>query len=247
MSERNRQGKISARERLRAERERERAAERRKRTVKVSGIAVAVLVVATGVGIIAANGNGGGTDDTPAVDPISVGKGDAPATLAVYEDFRCPACGQFENGFRDTVADLTDEGKLRVDYHLVTIIDGNLGGNGSKFAANAALCARDEGKFAEYHDVLFENQPPESDDAFGDKSHLINLAGDVEGLDTESFRSCVQNGDNDEWVHRSNKGFLGSDFSGTPTILLDGENVYGDTDDPLTPDRLRERVDELAG
>ncbi|MDT0444978.1 DsbA family protein [Streptomyces johnsoniae] len=246
MSERNREGKRSARERLREEREREKAAERRKRTVKVGGIAVVVLAIAAGIGVIAANGGGEG-DDVPGTEPVTVGRSSAPATLAVYEDFRCPACGQFENGFRDTIRDLTEEGKLQVDYHLVTIIDGNMGGNGSKFAANAALCARDEGKFSEYHDVLFENQPAERDDTFGDKARLIGLAEDVEGLDTESFRSCVQDGAHDEWVSSSNAGFLDADFNATPTVLLDGENIYGDSEDPLTPERLRERVEEAAG
>ncbi|WP_059009206.1 DsbA family protein [Streptomyces specialis] len=244
MSERNREGKRSARERLREEREREKAAERRKRTAKVAGAAVAALAIATVVGVFAANG--GETTEGPAVDPISVGDKDAPATLAVYEDFRCPACGQFETTFRDTIHELTDAGKLRVDYHLVTIIDGNMGGTGSQNAANAAVCADDEGKFPEYHDVLFENQPAETDDAFADKSRLIDLAGDVEGLDTASFRACVEDGDHDQWVDTSNAGFLDSDYNATPTILLNGDTIYGQSSDPLTPDALRERVDEIA-
>ncbi|WP_326599565.1 DsbA family protein [Streptomyces sp. NBC_01803] len=244
MSERNREGKRSARERLREERDREKAAERRKRVAKVAAAAVAALAVAGVVGVFAANG--GETTEGPAVDPISVGDKDAPATLAVYEDFRCPACGQFETTFRDTIHELTDAGKLRVDYHLVTIIDGNMGGNGSQNAANAAVCADDEGEFPDYHDVLYENQPAERDDAFADKSRLIDLAGEVEGLDTESFRACVQEGDHDEWVDNSNAGFLDSDFNATPTVLLNGDDVYGDTADPLTPDRLRERVNEIV-
>jgi protein-disulfide isomerase len=247
VSQKNREGKRSARERLREEREREKRTERRLRVLKVAGAAVAVLAVAGVVGVIAAGG--GGDDDSagPAADPVVVGADDAPATLTVYEDFRCPACAQFENTFRDTIHDLTDAGKLRVEYHLVSIIDGNVGGSGSKFAANAAACARDAGKFTEYHDVLYENQPAETDDAFGDKSRLIDLAGDVEGLDTETFRSCVQDGTHDDWVRRANAGFLDSGHNATPTVLLNGENVYGNGSDPLTPESLRDRVDELAG
>ncbi|UCM87317.1 DsbA family protein [Streptomyces marincola] len=246
MSQGNREGRRSARERLREERERERAAERRKRSAKVAGTAVAVLAVATGIGVIAANGGDDG-ENAPAAEPIAVGETSAPATMAIYEDFRCPACGQFENTFGETIRDLTDEGKLRVDYHLVSIIDGNMGGNGSKFAANAALCARDAGAFQEYHDLLFAHQPAESDDAFADKARLIDLAGDVDGLDTASFRSCVEDGSHEEWVSSANAGFLDSDFTGTPTVLLQGEDIYGAADEPLTPERLRERVEEIAG
>ncbi|WP_052851769.1 DsbA family protein [Streptomyces avicenniae] len=244
MSEKNREGKRSARERLKEQREREKNSERRVRSVKVGGVAVAVLAVAAGLGVVAA---GGGDDSASgaSAEPIVVGRADAPATLTVYEDFRCPACGQFEQTFRDTVHELTDDGSLRVEYHLVSIIDGNLGGNGSKYAANAAACARDADRFTEYHDVLFGNQPAETDDAFGDRTRLLDLAADVDGLDTPTFRGCVEDGEHDAWVNRSNAAFTSSDFNATPTILLNGEDIYGSSE-PLTPDSLRSRVEDLA-
>jgi protein-disulfide isomerase len=234
----------SARERMRQEREEQRAAERRLRIVKVAGTTVLVLGIATMVGIFAASGNGDDGGDGDA-EPITVGEASAP-TLTVYEDFRCPACGQFEDGFRDTIHELTDEGKLKVEYHLVTIIDGNLGGSGSLKSANAAACARDQGEFTAYHDVLFENQPAETDDAFADTDHLIELAGQVKDLDGQAFRDCVTGGRHDDWVHRSNAGFLDSGYNATPTVLLNGEDVYGSAEDPLTPERLKQQVEDLA-
>jgi protein-disulfide isomerase len=241
----NREGKNhDARERVRQEREQQRAAERRLRLVRVVGTAVLALGIATVVGIVAASGNGddGGEGDAK---PITVGEASAP-TLTVYEDFRCPACAQFEAGFRDTIHELTDEGKLQVEYHLVTIIDGNMGGSGSLNAANAAACARDQGEFTAYHDVLYENQPAETDDAFADKDHLIELAGEVKGLDDQTFRDCVRNGTHDGWVHRSNGDFLDSGYNATPTVLLNGEDVYADAAEPLTPERLKQQVEDLA-
>ncbi|WP_234389987.1 DsbA family protein [Streptomyces sp. XC 2026] len=245
MSQKNRDGKGRARDRMREEREREKAAERRMRSLKVGGTAAAILAVAGVIGVLAANSGGTSTEGPPAA-PITVGESAAPATLAVYEDFRCPACGQFENGFRDVIHELTDAGKLKVDYHLVTIIDGNLRGQGSTNAANAAQCANDQGEFSPYHDVLFENQPAEADDAFADKDLLIDLAGQVDGLDNETFRTCVADGTHDEWARRSNADFMNSGFNATPTILLNGENLYGNTSEPLTPDTLRNKVNQLA-
>ncbi|MEV1008866.1 thioredoxin domain-containing protein [Streptomyces sp. NPDC049881] len=244
MSEKNRQGKRSARERLREQREREKHSERRVRTVKVGGIAVVALAAAAGLGVVAA-GRGGDSASGASAEPVVVGRADAPATLTVYEDFRCPACGQFEETFRDTVHDLTEDGSLRVEYHLVSIIDGNVGGNGSKYAANAAACARDADRFPEYHDTLFANQPAETDDAFGDKTRLLDLASEVDGLDTAAFRTCVQDGEHDSWVSRSNAAFTSGDFNATPTVLLNGEDIYGSSE-PLTPDSLRSRVEDLA-
>jgi protein-disulfide isomerase len=244
VSENNSEGKSRARERMRQEREQQRAAERRLRAVKVLGTAVMVVGVAAVIGIFAASGNGDDGGDGEA-EPITVGDPSAPA-LTVYEDFRCPACGQFETTFRDTIHELTDEGNLKVEYHLVTIIDGNLGGSGSLNAANAAACARDAGEFTAYHDVLYDNQPAETDDAFADKDHLIQLAGKVEGLDDSTFRDCVRKGRHDGWVRRSNAAFLDSGYDATPTVLLNGEDVYADAAEPLTPERLKQQVEDLA-
>lgn len=246
MSQKNREGKRSARERLREQRERDKAAQKRHRVLKVAGAMVAVLAVAAGIGA-AVVGGGGDEGEEAAAEPITQGKGRAPATLTVYEDFRCPACKQFEDLFRDTVHELQDAGKLRTEYHIVTIIDGNMGGNGSKYAANAAACARDQGKFGAYHDVLFRNQPEEQDDAFGDEARLIELAGKVDGLRGTAFEDCVRSGEHADWVERSNSAFLESGHNATPTVLLDGEDVFSDRTDPLTPQKLRRLVAEKAG
>ncbi|MCX4677969.1 DsbA family protein [Streptomyces sp. NBC_01433] len=238
MSE-NREGNRAARERLAQQRERDKARERRRRTLIVSAAVVGVLALAAVGGLIAANagGDGGSSGGAgPAVAPsgatgkdaltIPVGATDAPSTLTIWEDFRCPVCAQFENAFRDTIAELADSGQIKVEYHLATIIDGNLGGDGSLRAANAAACAQDVGKFPPYHDVLYSNQPAESDDAFGRNSKLIELAGKVEGLDTPGFRSCVESGKHDSWVTKSDTAFRNGGFQGTPTALLNGVSVF---------------------
>ncbi|MFI8852455.1 DsbA family protein [Streptomyces sp. NPDC053499] len=234
--------KRSARERLRAERERDKAAERRRRQFKVGAVVVGVLAVATAVGATVA-GLGREEAGSQSAKPVTVGQRSAPAKLTVYEDFRCPACGQFENAFRSTVKSLQRAGKLKAEYHLVTLIDGNMGGRGSREAANAALCARDKGKFAEYHDVLYQNQPSEQKDAFADTGRLIRLAGKVDGLVDASFKECVTSGRHEAQVKRSDEAFRESGHQGTPTVLLDGKNVYGDQSNPLTPDRLRKLVE----
>ncbi|MFJ6013478.1 DsbA family protein [Streptomyces sp. NPDC092952] len=258
MSEKNEQGKRAARERLAQQRERERAGERRRRTLIVSSAVVGVLALAAVVGVIAANSGGKnskGAAAGPAVAPsgatgkdslaIPVGADDAPSTLTIWEDFRCPVCAQFENAFRDTVHELENSGQLKVEYHLATIIDGNLGGSGSLRAANAAACAQDAGKFPAYHDVLYRNQPQETDDAFGDNAKLIELSGKVPGLDTATFRSCVEDGKHDSWVKKSNTAFQNGGFQGTPTALLNGEAIFPKKgNEPITVENLKKWVAE---
>lgn len=254
VSEKNRQGKRGAREKLAAEREKQKSRDKRRRALIVGASVVCVLGLAAVIGVVAANaGKDDGSESAgPVVAPsgaqgkdglaIPVGKESAKSTLTVWEDFRCPACKAFELAYRNTIHELTDAGQLKVEYHLATIIDGNMGGTGSRKAANAAACAQDAGKFPPYHDVLYDNQPPETEDAFADENKLLDLAGKVDGLDTTLFQECVKNGKHNSWVEKSNKAFQNGGFSGTPTVLLDGKNIYQDRS--MTPAKLKQMVEE---
>ncbi|MEV5883288.1 thioredoxin domain-containing protein [Streptomyces sp. NPDC052020] len=251
MSEKNRDGKRAARQRLAMEREKQKSAEKRRRALIVGASVVCVLGLAAVIGVIAANaGKDDGDTAGPVVAPsgaqgedslaIPVGAAGAGSTLTIWEDFRCPACKGFEQTYRSTIHELTDAGQLKVEYRLATIIDGGMGGSGSRKAANAAACAQDAGKFTPYHDVLYDNQPPETDDAFGENGRLIELAGKVDGLDTPAFRRCVEDGTHGSWVDKSNETFRTSDYTGTPTVLLDGRNIYQDRS--MTPAKLKQMV-----
>lgn len=240
MSQNNREGQRTARDRLRAEQEREKATAKRFRTLKVGAVVVVVLAVAAGVGAMVSQRSG---DETQAeAKPVTMGKAGAPAKLTVYEDFRCPACGQFEKQFHDTVNELENQGKVKTAYHLVSIIDDNMGGSGSQRAGNAALCARDEGagKFRQLHDTLFRHQPLETQDTFANQSTLLKL-GRQTGLDSARFRSCVQQGTHNKTVKASSAAFRNSGYTGTPTVLLDGKNIYG-ANNKLTPAKLKQLV-----
>jgi len=254
VSQKNRDAKRSAREALQVQREKDKARAKHKRTLTVATGVILVLGAAAGIGVaVAAHDSGGGSDSAGAVTAprgatgkddlvIPVGAADAPSTLTVYEDFRCPACNAFEKTFTPTVHSLEDSGQLRTEYHLVLLIDGNLGGTGSLNAANAAACAQDQGRFRAYHDVLYRNQPDEQDDRFADKNTLLALAGQVPGLRTPAFTACVNDGTHDAWVKKSNDAFGSSGYNSTPTVLLNGKDVYGSGSAPLTPAALRQMV-----
>ncbi len=241
VSDKNPDAKRAARDRLIQEREQHKAGERRRRQLIVAGAVVGVLALAAVIGVIAANAGGndnakGASTAGPVVAPtgadgkdalaIPVGAVDAPSTLTVWEDFRCPACAAFENGMRSTIHELETKGQIRVQYHLATLIDDKTRGGGSLHAANAAGCAQDAGKFPAYHDVLYTNQPDEMDDAYAKNAKLLDLAKKVPGLDTPAFRSCVENGTHNSWVVKSNEAFQAGHFNGTPTVQLNGESIF---------------------
>ncbi|MQA76869.1 MAG: thioredoxin domain-containing protein [Streptosporangiales bacterium] len=237
--------KAAARERLRQEMEKRKRRSRRNRIIGVTAGVLVLVLGAVTIGIVVQNQReqdaradravpAGVIDDVA----IPVGEKDAPVTLKVYEDFRCPACKQFEEAYNTTITKLVEQGKLRVEYHVATIIDANVPNtSGSKVAGNAAACAQDAGKFRQFHDVLFKNQPPEDQDLFTN-DQMMTLAKDVDGLaDDSNFERCVQDQQYVNWLKKVQSEF-DTRFQGrvaTPSLVLDDEVMMGGQQQGIAP------------
>ncbi|MDI2127880.1 DsbA family protein [Yinghuangia seranimata] len=257
-------GKQSARERMAAERQRQALAARRRRAAIVSAAVAGVLAIAVTVGIVVGkhNASSSSSDDTagrPLVAPpgssgpnqtvLTDGRPDAPAVLTVYEDFRCPYCHKVETELGPTIRELVDAGRVRVEYHIASFLDDRLSGSGSRRAANAAACAQAAGKFRPFHDTLFANQPDdEEDDAFGDRSHLLDLAAKVDGLRSPAFDGCVNDATYAPWVKAVQADFNARKIGGTPTVLLNGRplTVLTNRGTPIPPEQLRAAIQQAA-
>ena len=228
-----------ARDRAAAAYAEEQAKARRKRQYLIGALVVVVIAAAVGIGIAvqhhvnqssssAANGPlvyPSGTVDSGLAIPFGSDQ-NAKVTLTIYEDFRCPYCKEAESMFNSIYTADAEAGKIVVKYRIVNLIDQNDGGTGSIQAGNAAACAQNVGnaKFKAYHDVLYTNQPDESDDAFSSNSTLISYAKQVSGLDSSSFESCVNSGRYQPWV-KKNYSALSTAENGsvsTPDYLING-------------------------
>ncbi|MFB7664594.1 DsbA family protein [Kitasatospora sp. NPDC056138] len=252
MSEKNREGKRNAREKMQETRAAEEARTRRNKKLGVVGVVAAVIAVAAVVGVVVQNQRS--KPETPTAAPVGTigdknlmipsGPANAPSVLTVYEDPRCPACGAFERTFAPTIDQLEDQGKLYVNYHIVSFIDRALSGKGSKTGANALGCAQDAGHFRDFHDVLYRNQPEETSDAFSNNATLIGLAKRVNGLDTPAFEACVNDNKYGGWVSAVQQDFDKSSYKSTPTVLLNGKPVYPKNgEEQISPEALVKWVD----
>lgn len=248
MSKRNSQeAKRAARERLKVERERQAKKDKLRRQLIVAVSVVAVLAIAGGIGFAVANMERGGSDkswenvaDRKLVKPantsgengttVVVGGEDAKKTIDVYEDMRCPACANFEQQIGEPLKQGAKDGKYKLQIHLGSIIDGNMGGNGSKNAISAlgaALNVSTEA-FAEYHSLLYsaEHHPSEAEDKFADNEYLLDVAGNVDALKgNEKFETAVEKGTYDKWALEMVDSFNKADIKGTPTVRIDGKDV----------------------
>ncbi|MFE5582797.1 DsbA family protein [Kitasatospora sp. NPDC056531] len=258
--------RISARDRIQEAQRREQQAAKRRQRIVVTVSAVVVLALAGGVAL--AINTGSKKDDkasaassaAPLVVPanasgpdgtvITYGKADAPHTMEVYEDFRCPVCKHFEAANGQTVKEITQEGQIKVEFHLAAFLDKNLGGKGSRTALAAAGAALNEGvdKFKAFHDVLYANQPDEREDGFGDVNHLLDLAGQVPGLKTDAFVKAVTDKTYAPWAAKVADAFNDSGVTGTPTVKVDGKpiNLFAGNA-AATPEQFTAQVKQAAG
>ena len=144
------------------------------------------------------------------------GPKDAKITIVEFSDFECPYCG----AAHDTVEKVMGEyaGKVRLVYRQFPL---SFHPHAAK-AAEASLCALDqgEGKFWEYHDVLFKNQKKLSPDDL--KAHAAAV-----GLDASKFGACLDSGNKKAAVDADEKAGLEAGVGGTPAFFINGIFLNG--------------------
>lgn len=223
----------------------QKAAERRRTVTLWTSVAVVfALFVAGLVGYTALSGRDQGKVVTPsaAVDEgtaFAVGTG--PVVVDVYEDFMCPACGNFETASAPTLKQLASAGKITLRIHPVAILDRY--SNGTEYstrAAAASAAAAEVGKFIELHDVLYANRPEENSDGLSN-AKIIELAASV-GITGSTFTDAVNEGTYQAWATQATETFTKRKFTGTPTVLVAGQQIENPTTEALT-----EAINKAAG
>ncbi len=144
------------------------------------------------------------------------GPDDAPVTLLEFTDYECPFCAQH---FRQTYPSLLSDYEGKLKYVIRNFPLSSIHPQAQR-AAEAAECAEEQGRFWEFHDILFQRSP-----ALG-MEHLTAYAADV-GLDAERFEDCLQSGRKADVVAEDFEDGLSYGVSGTPTFFINGRRVGG--------------------
>ena len=159
-------------------------------------------------------------------DRVCVGPKDAKVTMLEFSDFECPYCA----AARPIVEELAKNrpsvrlcyGPFPLSSHPHAILAGQ-----------AALFARDNGKFWALHDALFENQTSISEEMI--KQQLTKL-----GLDAAQFSKAVAAGKYVDELKASKEAGIAAQVESTPTIFINGKK----TALPLSAETLLFMVDE---
>lgn len=145
----------------------------------------------------------------------------AKVTIIEFSDFQCPFCGRYQQSVHPALLEqYVKSGQVNFVYKHSAFL-----GQESVWAAQAAECAADQGKFWEYHDLLFSRQNGENQGAFN-KDKLSGFAKEM-GLDMAKFDPCLTNDETLARVQADTQEGQAAGVRGTPTFFINGQALVG--------------------
>jgi len=159
----------------------------------------------------------------PAKGPAS-----APVTIVEFSDFQCPFCSRVTPTLQEVVSKYGN--KIRLVFRQFPL---PMHPNAAK-AAEASLCANEQGKFWEMHDAMFKDQAGLAVDG------LKSKAAGIAGINAASFNSCLDSGKETPAVQSDVKAGAKAGVNGTPAMFVNGRFVSG----VVSADDLSKVIDE---
>ncbi|MFF4196330.1 DsbA family protein [Nonomuraea sp. NPDC001831] len=150
--------------------------------------------------------------------------------LDVYEDFDCPICKEMHAKVDGTIQKLAREGRLKVVFHPVTIFQDEPMRSNSIRAAAAARCVPEDNWLA-FRDELYAMQPAPHGSASGFTVAELVAAARKAGA---SVDECVTSQSYAK-THLAETSKIR--IQGTPTVLLDGQQLGNEVFDPAALER----------
>jgi len=187
-----------------------------------------VTATATNGGIPFGKGGTAGTSNEDAVD------------VAVYVDFMCPACGQFESTNTANLDEMREAGDITLTMHPIAILDRL--SQGTQYSTRAAsafsyVADKDPEHALAFSKQLFANQPEENSTGNTDEQ-LVGFAK-AAGVPDDIAEASVKGAFTD-WVTQSTdvatatESLQTSGQFSTPTIVLNGTKYDGNWSDADT-------------
>jgi len=164
--------------------------------------------------------------------PIRGGE-NAPVMVVEYADYECPYCQQLEPELKRLAVEY--RGKMSLAYKDVPL---PMHASAAK-AAEAAHCAGVEGKFWEYHDLLFATKELESGKL---KEHARTL-----NLNLPAFNKCLDSGAQAELVKEQLREAQRLGLAGTPTLFINGRILIGTGNYESIRELLEQELGALSG
>jgi protein-disulfide isomerase len=145
----------------------------------------------------------------------SRGPATAPVTIVEFSDFECPFCERLNPALAQVRKEFGDQVRIVFRQFPLSSIHPN-----AQKAAEASLCANDQGKFWEMHDALF-----------ADRSRLpiaeLKKTAATLKMDAKKFDACLDSGKYAEQVKTDLREGMQAGVTGTPALFINGRPLSG--------------------
>jgi protein-disulfide isomerase len=150
------------------------------------------------------------------VDPARLrGDPNAPVTIVEFSDFSCPFCRKVEPTLAELLAKYPGKVKLVYrDFPLSSLHPQ------AHLAAEASRCAGEQGKYWEYHDLLFANQARQTQDALLEDARTLKL-------DDQKLDACLTSGRYKSQVDLDSSLGGRAGVVSTPGFFINGNFISG--------------------
>jgi protein-disulfide isomerase len=160
----------------------------------------------------------------PNANGTAAGDPNAPVRIEVYMDFQCPACKGFAEAVEPQIInEYVTTGKAYYMFRHYPFIDTQSVTKESQQSANASMCAMEQERFWDYHDMLVANWNGENEGAFTDQ-RLLAFAESL-GLEMKAFEQCFDENRYEEEIQADRNAGLQAGVTGTPSVFVNGVSV----------------------
>lgn len=145
-----------------------------------------------------------------------LGNPNAPVLLVEFGDYQCHFCNvHFHNTEHKLMENFIQTGKVKMIFKDFVII-----GPDSVNAAHGAHCADDQGKFWEYHDILYNNWTGENN-GWASSDNLLRFAEEID-LDIDEWSDCMVEARHSQMIKDSSDDARELGITGTPAFFVIG-------------------------
>lgn len=145
----------------------------------------------------------------------ALGSENAPVTIVEFGDYQCEACYHWFHNTRDTLIDnYIETGKAKLVF-----VDLPFLGRDSPKAAQASYCAEDQGKYWEYHTMLYTFQDGLPDSGWADRDRLNSFAFSLD-MNMDEFNDCMDSSKYAKRVKANYDEAVKNGVQQTPTFII---------------------------
>ncbi len=161
----------------------------------------------------------------PTTSGNAMGDPNAPVVIEEFSDFGCGHCGNFSTSTGELIANTyVANGQV---YFISRSVGSMLSQTTSPSLTEAAYCAGDQGKYWEYHDLIYANQIALYSSPNAPVDRYIQSFAEELSLDLDEFTACIDGDKYQEQIQQDQIDAVQAGINSTPSFVINGQLLVG--------------------